>query len=773
MAKTKIKPVLKRKTVRTKSDNRTLPLSRLFDISISGDGASDRPGKPFSQSEWVFICVDAIVKMSRSIQLMLSTPGDDIVESGEAYDLLFNNKSLPFSRFITETVGYLSLYRECYWIFPEMDITRPTKIIVVGPKQLEPVIAGGVLVGYELRVEGRTNPIPLLIDDVWPLIDFNPDSRFHGVGPTDAGKLAISTAYQAGMLNEATLANGGRLSGVISMPAGARLDDNERRAYIAQFEARHKGARNAGKWALVTGGVTVSPLAQSMVDLQMIDLRKYDAATICALFGYPMELAGLNSEAQYAHGPAQQRFILNTISPLLSFVGENITSGILSRFKHRQVAGVSAALAKSFCGRQPKLKLYQSYRQTRIKAIQSQVNLFAWFAIEEHPVIQEMLRERTEKVIKYVDSGIPLNQIMDAYDLPFEHVSWGDDHFVSAGLIPARWIIEAGPEGLTPPSLPEGQTDEDEDKPAKEPAAEPAKSVDIALKAKDEVSKLRLWKNWTASWAGIEREYTASMRQYFLVQQRIIIDRLKKEVSGKSAVKSSPEETVARIVFDITRDKGRLRAINQVFFEKASELGIRQSVSEIAGTTGQPLKEAVDAVKRSQAIRRSLIVSNTNMTGVNHFTQKKLASSLLDGLKNEESLNDLTKRIQDQLGNNRSRALRIARTQTAGAVGSGRHAGFKHTGVELKTWVTARDGDNVRKIHQQAETNYSKGIPLDDFFWVGGEKLMHPGDPHATPANTANCRCVEVAIKAQGKSFTIDHWSNFKFYSYEDMKALA
>ena len=48
---------------------------------------------------------------------------------------------------------------------------------------------------------------------------------------------------------------------------------------------------------------------------------------------------------------------------------------------------------------------------------------------------------------------------------------------------------------------------------------------------------------------------------------------------------------------------------------------------------------------------------------------------------------------------------------------------------------------------------------------------MYPGDPNGSAANIINCRCVQVALKTAGKDFGLDHWANYKFYSYDDMKA--
>ncbi len=125
----------------------------------------------------------------------------------------------------------------------------------------------------------------------------------------------ITTAALAEKLNQAALTNGGRLGNVIEVPG--KMDDKQTLYLQNRFQAMHGGPHNANKALILSGGAKISAIAQTMVDLQMIDLRKFDAATILSIFGVPGEVVGLNSEAQYAHGPAQQRFILNTIVPLL------------------------------------------------------------------------------------------------------------------------------------------------------------------------------------------------------------------------------------------------------------------------------------------------------------------------------------------------------------------------------------------------------------------------------------------------------------------------
>jgi len=734
-------------------------LAQMWKQGLDLNGANpERPTKPYSQNSWVYACVNAIVRTCRGIQMMVSTANDDVVESGPAYDLLLNNPEVPFTKFLTETIGFLTLYRECYWVYLDKDLRVPKSILVAGPNTLKPVVDMGVLTGYQLRLaNGRQ--VPLFLDDVWPLLDFNPGNPYHGIGPAVVGKLAISASYQASLLNEATLANGGKIGNLITTPG--RLDPDEKQMLIAQFDSRHKSARNAGRTCLMTGGADVKNLAQTMADLQMLDLSKFHATEICILFDVPPEVIGLNSEAQYAHGPAHQRFIANNIAPTLSFVAEHITSGILRRFKNRKHASAPFANCKSYIGRVARTKHLPSYRQAKVKAVQSGQQLFAWFVIEEHPAMQVMLRERIEKVLGYTEKGVPLNACIDAFDLPFEHSPWGDDWWISAGLMPARYTLEAGIEGLTGPSLPEGEEEEGK-------SIEANKAVGDIVEKSDERQRLRIWRNWATSWLGIEKEYTQALRTLFRRQQRIIETELKKVFGKSKSQKADTEQIIARVVFDLKKENGKLKVINHTFFEKASELGIRQSLTELLGLKGDQLKEKAEQVKRLPILKGKLVISTSNITGVNKVTQRLIARQLKQGLDTGEGLNELTNRIRSVFNFNRSRALRIARTQTGGAVSSGRHYGMKAAGVELKSWLTSRDKD-VRDSHRNAEQKYAEGIPLEQPFEVDGELLMYPGDPAGSAANIINCRCVELAKRAAGKMFNMEFYVTLQFYSYGDM----
>ncbi len=64
----------------------------------------------------------------------------------------------------------------------------------------------------------------------------------------------------------------------------------------------------------------------------------------------------------------------------------------------------------------------------------------------------------------------------------------------------------------------------------------------------------------------------------------------------------------------------------------------------------------------------------------------------------------------------------------------------------LKGWMATAD-TRTRPSHLAAHERYmTDPIPVNEPFEIGGEDLMYPGDPTASPENTVNCRCKSVTV---------------------------
>jgi HK97 family phage portal protein len=119
-------------------------------------------------------------------------------------------------------------------------------------------------------------------------------------------------------------------------------------------------------------------------------------------------------------------------------------------------------------------------------------------------------------------------------------------------------------------------------------------------------------------------------------------------------------------------------------------------------------------------------------------TYDKLKAQFQESLDAGESRQDLVKRIEGTYdGFSDGRARVIARTEVHGATTKGTLEGYKQAGAPIKIWVAVQD-ENTREAHSMAD---GQEVPINQPFDVGGEAMMYPGDPSASPENTINCRC--------------------------------
>jgi len=738
----------------------------LADEEGSARGGSSRASRPYSQIAIVYRCVNVIINTLGSLPLMLSTADDRLVESGPVYDLFFNRKQQSWHRFLTQTIGHFILSGDVFWVFDKPG-SDPEQIRIVNGTQMREIIRDGQFNGWEYQ--GK-NGERVFLDpaEVWQIKTFNPNNEYHGTGPIEAAKMNLNFTYAADLHSWSSLNNGAEPGTVLVVPAGVKLSEEEIRARISAFDARHKGAARTKKTACLTGGMDIKTVAQSMVDMQTAELGRMSDYKICSVFGVPPEIVGIETEAQYSKGPAMRNFIFNTIMPLASLLGSEITAGIISRFFARPDDTRRAAPVRN--------KYYLSAKR---QARDNGNHLFAWLDPSAHPTVQEYTRETAEQVLKFTGSGIPLNQLIEAHDLPYEQVQWGDQWWISAGQVPADYILDEGLDAAIGPSLPEGgeepQDQEDDDQKSiinksfeiircqLAELCDPKKDID----EKSEAQRLRIWRKWVTSWAAIEREYKGALRSYFLRQRRELASKLRAAL--KSARTKDNEEIIARVQFSLRDEDRKLRIIHKTFFDKAASLGTAQTISEVTGADDRQLRELVaDALDR-ETIKRSLQLSSSTVTRTNLTTRQNIARELAEGLNNSETLPDLTSRLEKVLDGSRARSQMIARTQTGSAVSAGRQAGMETSGVQLKGWLTSRD-NSVRPSHKAAEFNYADGIPVSQPFEIGGSILMYPGDPAGSAAEVINCRCVSVVKKTQDKNFDLEIYDTKNFINYEDIE---
>lgn len=124
------------------------------------------------------------------------------------------------------------------------------------------------------------------------------------------------------------------------------------------------------------------------------------------------------------------------------------------------------------------------------------------------------------------------------------------------------------------------------------------------------------------------------------------------------------------------------------------------------------------------------------------WNKRQINSSVLQGILQGESIPKISNRLLPIVGNNKTAAIRTARTMVTGAENRGRldrYHDYTDNGVVMsKVWIATPD-NRVRDWHLSLDGQEQE---VDDPFIDGlGNELDYPGDPGA-PANTVyNCRC--------------------------------
>lgn len=124
------------------------------------------------------------------------------------------------------------------------------------------------------------------------------------------------------------------------------------------------------------------------------------------------------------------------------------------------------------------------------------------------------------------------------------------------------------------------------------------------------------------------------------------------------------------------------------------------------------------------------------------WNTKQINSAVLQGIIQGESLGQLAKRLYPIMDNNKSAAIRNARTLLTGAESRGRQDSYKAAqddGIVMKkSWIATPDS-HVRDWHIDMD---GQEVDVDEAFVDGkGNELMYPGDPGGAPETVYNCRC--------------------------------
>ncbi|SET83331.1 phage portal protein [Oceanicella actignis] len=270
-----------------------------------------------------FRCVRMIAEAAASAPLVL-TDGERRLEDHPVRRLLrAPNPGQLGAAFMEALYGHLILHGDAYVeAAGRMSNGAPAELHALRPDRMR-VVPGpdGWPQAYEYAVGARK--VRFEMGESRPILhlkSFHPLDDHYGMSPLEAAAAAIDVHNAAGRWSKGLLDNAAQPSGAIiyKSPDGATLTQDQYDRLVAELEANHQGARNAGRPMLLEGGLDWKPMGFSPSDMEFQETRAAAARDIAIAFGVPPMLLGLPGDATYAnYQEANRAFWRQTVLPLV------------------------------------------------------------------------------------------------------------------------------------------------------------------------------------------------------------------------------------------------------------------------------------------------------------------------------------------------------------------------------------------------------------------------------------------------------------------------
>jgi HK97 family phage portal protein len=204
---------------------------------------------------------------------------------------------------------------------------------------------------YEVYAGGGQS-ISVSHEDMWHL----QGPSWDGVEGLDGVRLAreaISLALATEEHGARMFSNGARPGGILSTPA--KLSQDQRDDLRAVWAGMQEGSENAFKSAVLHGGLTWTPLAQTGVDSQHLEQRRLQVEEVCRAFGvYPFKVGHSDKAATYASVQETSiNHVTDTLAPWYTNIEQSAAVNLLDEkertegyYFHHVVQGLMRGASK-------------------------------------------------------------------------------------------------------------------------------------------------------------------------------------------------------------------------------------------------------------------------------------------------------------------------------------------------------------------------------------------------------------------------------------------
>ncbi len=515
-------------------------LKRIFNWQ---DINSEAPklAEPYRQLPAVHACVKWKARNFAQVPFRLYS-GDREIEKGPAYDLFQElNPTLDPFQFWEGISTSLDIKGNAYIVLDEeMRKGLPVYLWLFNPGWMTPAYdRSGVWVGWWLSRGGSKEKEYIPPERVIHLKYYNPYNEILGLSPIEVLQITNQTLWGAQVYNKKFFENDATPS--VAYTNAAPISGRKKDEIEKQLVEDRKGAENAHRAQILTGGWDVKTVGLAQKDIQFLEQIKASREDIAMIYGVPKKILGLYEDINMATAvSAELQFWEDTVIPVARMCERAINKALLAPL------GIE--------GR------------------------FDFTAID---VLNMRVLEKVDAVQKLLATGqFTRNELNAKFDLGFEDVPWGDEPINLFGALGAPVDVTNSVKGA--PSLTARQIPESEK---------------ISL---DDAHLSDKWAKDITPLVPIMGKAAKEVRDYFHRVEQAILKSITKKVNGDYAMKMALEDVPVEEIAKAFSDEELYKAL-EPFLKDAMIRGI-QTIIRTSFTMDNAQALAILAAKRIKVV---------------------------------------------------------------------------------------------------------------------------------------------------------------------------
>lgn len=487
-----------------------------------------------------------------------------------------------------------------------------------------------------------------------------------GISLVDIVEDELINDLAAQQYNTKFFENFARIGGTLYDKNG-EITPTQMETLVKEFNQTHQSSEEAYKTLGLPQGIEYKEFAQTMKEMEFLESRKDIRDRILSLFGIHKSVFGVTDNVDRAVADAAKSSLwTETLRPTMLGIQECFNTQLFNPY-------------------------FPGYK--------------CKFDFSDVAVLQESQTEILSRAKTLHELGYTTNEINQLLRLGMDDITdlVGEMRFVPQALIPVDELIS-------------------------EPISEPPdkKVVNIVNNIDKAITILDETETKTKSNTIYRNKYNklrrSAEKQIFSKLGRFFSKQLGKVLSTIKTNKSIDKINETAI---LTAIKNLLETEKDVMVEFVKPL------YEDGSLTASKLALNTLKIKEIPKISQHAVDSGlSRIRGINNYTYKLIRKQIKEAIAGGETINQMSKRMQNVYKFNKSRARTIARTESGSIMNTTAHDTYIKHGVEKHTWT---GGERESHAAQDGIT-IAMGKPFPN-----GQ--IYPGDGTMGPGENVNCRC--------------------------------